>query len=57
MTPQELKQRAPNGATHYDIQGGKPIYFMLSSMGYTMRHDGLGWRTVIGLSINNYMTL
>lgn len=57
MTPRELKQRAPNGATHYDIQGGKPIYFMLSGMGYTMRHDGLGWRTVIGLSINNYMAL
>lgn len=57
MTPQELKQRAPNGATHYDIQRGKPIFFMKNDMGYTMRHDGTGWRVIIGLNINNYLSL
>lgn len=57
MTPEELRSKAPRGATNYDIQGGKPIYYMVNNMGYTMRHDGTGWCVMIGLNINNYLSL
>ena len=56
MTPTEIRTKAPPGATHYDIEQGKPVYYKVNNLGYTMKHDGNSWYSV-KQEINNYRTL
>lgn len=56
MTPTEIRAKAPQGATHYDIEQGKPVYYKVNNLGYTMKHDGTLWYSV-KQGINNYRTL
>lgn len=56
MTPNELRAKAPQGATHYDIENGQPVFYKVNNLGYAMRYSGS--RTLaIGLNINNYRRL
>lgn len=57
MTPQELRNASPAGATHYDFENGKPVFYKVNSMGYTMRSSGKLWQLAIGVNINNYRRL
>lgn len=57
MTPTEIRNKAPKGATHYDIQQGNAIYYKVNNLGYTMRYDGNDWYIMSGGSINNYRKL
>lgn len=57
MTPTQLKSQSPFGATHYDIEQGKPVYYKINNLGYTMRFDGKMWYICHGAMIQNYRTL
>jgi len=57
MTPQELRNASPIGATHYDFENGKPVFYKINNMGYTMRSSGKSWQLAIGVNINNYRRL
>lgn len=57
MTPQELRKAAPSGATHYDFENGKPVFYKVNDMGYTMRSSGKQWILAMGLNINNYRAM
>ena len=57
MTPTQIKSQAPQGATHYDIEGGKAIYYKVNNLGYTMRYDGVTWHVLYGAMIQNYKPL
>ena len=55
MTPTQIKSQAPQGATHYDIEGGKAVYYKVNNLGYTMRYDGVTWYALYGASYSlNY---
>lgn len=54
---EEIRKNAPSGATHYDFENGKPVFYKVNNMGYTMKSDGGNWRLVIGRDINNYRRL
>ena len=56
MTPTELRAKAPQGATHYDIENGQPVFYKVNNLGYAMRYSG-SWALAIGLNINNYRRL
>lgn len=56
MTPSELRAKAPQGATHYDIENGKPVFYMTNHLGYTMRYKGY-WYVALGVNIDNYRRL
>ena len=57
MTPQELRKAAPSGATHYDFENGKPVFYKVNDMGYTMRSSGKQWILAMGVNINNYRVM
>ena len=57
MTPTQIKSQAPQGATHYDIECGKAVYYKVNNLGYTMRYDGLTWHALYGALIQNYKPL
>ena len=57
MTPTQIKSQAPQGATQYDIEGGKAVYYKVSNLGYTMRYDGVTWYALYGALIQNYKPL
>lgn len=57
MTPTQIKSQAPQGATHYDIEGGKAVYYKVNNLGYTMRYDGVTWYALYGALIQNYKPL
>ena len=56
MTPTELRAKAPQGATHYDIENGQPVFYMTNHLGYTMRYKGY-WYVALGVNIDNYRRL
>jgi len=57
MTPTQIKDQAPQGATHYDIENGKPVYYKVNNLGYTMRCEGKMWYVLYGALIQNYKPL
>lgn len=57
MTPTQIKDQAPQGATHYDIEGGKVVYYKVNNLGYTMRCEGKTWYVSYGSLIQNYKPL
>ena len=57
MTPKQIKSQAPQGATHYDIEGGKAVYYKVNNLGYTMRCEGKMWYVAYGVLIQNYKPL
>ena len=57
MTPTQIKSQAPQGATHYDIEGGNAAYYKVNNLGYTMRYDGVTWYALYGALIQNYKPL
>lgn len=57
MTPTQIKSQAPYDATHYDIENGKPVYYKVNNLGYTMRCEGNMWYVAYGALIQNYKPL
>jgi len=57
MTPTQIKSQAPQGATHYDIKGGKVAYYKVNNLGYTMRCEDKMWYVLYGALIQNYKPL
>ena len=52
----ELRARAPRGATHYDFENGKPVFFKKNDLGFTFKSNGGAWQ-MIKVSLNSYKRL